>query len=60
MRGIGYASNWETVPVVRIGNLTSSALTLSTGAPQGCIITPLLYTDVLFFSLPLNIATIKN
>ena len=26
-----------------MGNLTSSALTLSTGAPQGCVLSPLLY-----------------
>uniref|UniRef100_A0A6I8PZ49 Reverse transcriptase domain-containing protein n=1 Tax=Xenopus tropicalis TaxID=8364 RepID=A0A6I8PZ49_XENTR len=30
--------------VVRIGNITSSTLTLSTGAPQGCVLSPLLYT----------------
>ena len=30
--------------VVRMGYLTSSALTLSTGAPQGCVLSPLLYT----------------
>ena len=28
---------------VRMGNLTSNALTLSTGAPQGCILSPLQY-----------------
>jgi len=26
-----------------MGSLTSSVLTLSTGAPQGCILSPLLY-----------------
>jgi len=30
--------------VVRMGSLTSSVLTLSTGHPQGCILSPLLYT----------------
>ena len=30
--------------VVRMGNHTSSSLTLSTGAPQGCILSPLLYS----------------
>src|SRR4029434_8565879 len=30
--------------VVRMGNLTSSSLTLSTGSPQGCILCPLLYS----------------
>ncbi|KAJ8369561.1 hypothetical protein SKAU_G00095890 [Synaphobranchus kaupii] len=29
--------------LVRMGNLSSSALTLSTGAPQGCVLSPLLY-----------------
>ncbi|XP_076012943.1 matrix-remodeling-associated protein 5 [Genypterus blacodes] len=29
--------------VVRMGNLTSFELTLSTGAPQGCVLSPLLY-----------------
>jgi len=30
--------------VVRMRSLTSSVLTLSTGAPQGCVLSPLLYT----------------
>ena len=30
---------------VRMGNLTSSTLTLSLGAPQGCILSPLLITS---------------
>ncbi len=30
--------------VVRMGNNTSSLLTLNTGAPQGCVLSPLLYT----------------
>ncbi len=30
--------------VVRMGNNTSSPLTLNTGAPQGCILSPLLYS----------------
>ncbi|KAK1802560.1 hypothetical protein P4O66_004215 [Electrophorus voltai] len=29
---------------VRVGNCVSSTLTLSTGAPQGCILSPLLYS----------------
>ncbi|KAK3528470.1 hypothetical protein QTP70_000117 [Hemibagrus guttatus] len=29
---------------VRIGNSTSSATTLNTGAPQGCVLSPLLFT----------------
>ena len=29
---------------VRIGNMTSGSLTLSTGAPQGCVLSPLLFT----------------
>jgi len=29
--------------VVRMGSLISSVLTLSTGAPQGCVLSPLLY-----------------
>ncbi len=30
--------------VVRMGNNTSSLLTLNTGAPQGCVLSPLLYS----------------
>ncbi len=30
--------------VVRVGNITSSPLVLNTGAPQGCILSPLLYS----------------
>ncbi len=30
--------------VVRMGNITSSPLTLNTGAPQGCVLSPLLYS----------------
>lgn len=30
--------------VVRIGGHTSSTLILDTGAPQGCVLSPLLYT----------------
>ncbi len=30
--------------VVKIGNNTSSPLTLNTGAPQGCVLSPLLYS----------------
>ncbi|KAI4901012.1 hypothetical protein NFI96_010350 [Prochilodus magdalenae] len=30
--------------VVRVGNSFSSTLTLSTGAPQGCVLSPLLYS----------------
>jgi len=34
--------------VVRKGSLTSSVLTLSTGAPQGCVLSPLLYRDLMY------------
>jgi hypothetical protein len=30
--------------VVRVGNDTSTTLTLNTGAPQGCVLSPLLYS----------------
>ena len=30
--------------VVRVGTNTSGALTLNTGAPQGCVLSPLLYS----------------
>ena len=30
--------------VVRLGNNTSTTLTFNTGAPQGCMLSPLLYT----------------
>lgn len=30
--------------VVRLGSTTSSALTIKTGAPQGCVLSPFLYT----------------
>ena len=30
--------------VVRVGNNTSNSITLSTGAPQGCVLSPLLFT----------------
>ncbi len=38
--------NWLTgrSQVVRMGNNTSSPLTLNTGAPQGCVLSPLLYS----------------
>ncbi len=32
------------IQVVRMGNNTSSPLTLNTGAPQGCVLSPLLYS----------------
>src|SRR4029434_3433414 len=34
----------STPQVVRMGKHTSSSLTLSTGAPQGCVLSPLLYS----------------
>ncbi|XP_076827475.1 uncharacterized protein LOC143474082 [Brachyhypopomus gauderio] len=34
----------ERPQAVRIGNTTSSTITLSTGAPQGCVLSPLLFT----------------
>ena len=30
--------------VVRLGNSTSATLILNTGAPQGCVLSPLLYS----------------
>ena len=30
--------------MVRVGNITSATLTLNTGAPQGCVLSPFLYT----------------
>jgi hypothetical protein len=30
--------------VVRVGNNTSATLILNTGAPQGCVVSPLLYS----------------
>ncbi|KAK3559175.1 hypothetical protein QTP86_005071 [Hemibagrus guttatus] len=40
--GLLHAS--EIYKSVRIGNSTSSATTLNTGAPQGCVLSPLLFT----------------
>ena len=34
----------ERPQTVRVGNNTSSSITLSTGAPQGCVLSPLLFT----------------
>jgi hypothetical protein len=45
-----YLCNWlldflcQRPQVVRVGNNTSSSITLSTGAPQGCVLSPLLFT----------------
>ena len=53
LRGLGLKTplcNWildfltSRPQVVRMGNHTSSSLTLSTGAPQGCVLSPLLYS----------------
>ena len=30
--------------MVRVGNITSATLILNTGAPQGCVLSPLLYS----------------
>ena len=34
----------DRLQVVRVGNHMSSPLTLNTGAPQGCVLSPLLYS----------------
>jgi hypothetical protein len=45
-----YLCNWlldflcQRPQVVRVGNNISSCITLSTGAPQGCVLSPLLFT----------------
>jgi hypothetical protein len=45
-----YLCNWilnflmGRLQVVRVGNITSTTLTLNTGAPQGCVLSPLLYS----------------
>ncbi|KAI3354709.1 hypothetical protein L3Q82_019204 [Scortum barcoo] len=40
---IDYSSAFNTI-AVRMGSTTSSTLTLNTGAPQGCVLSPLLYS----------------
>ena len=35
--------------VVRVGNNTSATLTINIGAPQGCVLSPLLYTLLTHF-----------
>ena len=53
LKGLGLNTNlcsWilnflsERRQVVRMGETTSAPLTLSTGAPQGCVLSPLLYS----------------
>ena len=37
--------NWKVCPqVVKVGNNTSATLILNTGALQGCVLSPLLYS----------------
>jgi hypothetical protein len=38
--------------VVRVGNTTSTTLTLNTGAPQGCVLSSLLYSLIPNYYLP--------
>ncbi|KAI5618751.1 dual specificity protein phosphatase 26 isoform X1 [Silurus asotus] len=48
---------------VRMGKHTSSALTLSTGAPQGCVLSPLLYsvpTPIMFADETVAVGLISN
>ncbi|KAK0133374.1 putative RNA-directed DNA polymerase from transposon BS [Merluccius polli] len=42
----------ERPQAVRVGNNTSSSITLSTGAPQGCVLSPLLFTLLTHYCTP--------
>ncbi|KAK1803680.1 hypothetical protein P4O66_021084 [Electrophorus voltai] len=43
---------------VQVGNCASSTLTLSTGAPQGCVLSPLLYSLYTYDCMPTSSSTI--
>uniref|UniRef100_A0A8K9UWL6 Reverse transcriptase domain-containing protein n=1 Tax=Oncorhynchus mykiss TaxID=8022 RepID=A0A8K9UWL6_ONCMY len=44
IHGIMDSINYQQMVVVRVGNNISSPLILNTGAPQGCVLSPLLYS----------------
>lgn len=39
---------------VRMGDHTSSTLTLITGTPQGCVLSPLLYSHIIYDCSPIH------
>ncbi|KAF7645586.1 hypothetical protein LDENG_00201580, partial [Lucifuga dentata] len=40
----------ERPQFVRVGKNTSSVITLSTGSPQGCVLSPLLFTLIIKYA----------